>query len=170
MAAGHAAGATFVALDGAVELLDLGIDRLGLPLAYRIGPAGYDIAHESFDDFTATLAGRGLRPLSPVHVRAARVPGSGDIAISWTRRTRIGGDTWATVDVPLGEDREAYRVEILDGETVRRTIETTVPSAVYASADELADFGTPLSSLSLRVSQLGAVIGAGIARKVTIDV
>ena len=168
MAAGHPADAVFVLLDGAVEPLDIGLDRIGLPLSYRIGPAAYDIGHETYADFVATLSGRGLMPLSPVHVRARRDAASGDIAIAWTRRTRIGGDGWAAVDVPLGEAGEAYRVEILDGASVRRTIETTAPLAVYAAADELADFGAVQASLDLRVAQLGATVGAGIARTVTL--
>ena len=42
------------------------------------------------------------------------VRSSGDIAISWIRRTRSGGDNWELPEVPLGEESESYEVDILD--------------------------------------------------------
>ena len=46
-------------------------------------------------------------PYSPVHVSAVR-DSSGNISLTWVRRTRIGGDWQDRVDVPLGEENEAY--------------------------------------------------------------
>jgi hypothetical protein len=83
--------------------------------------------------------------------------------LSWVRRTRRDGDSWATADVPLGEDSEAYAVEILLGATVVRSLAATQPSALYAAADELADFGTPQASLAVRIAQLSATVGRGFA-------
>ena len=83
----------------------------------------------------------GLKPLCPVHVRGAR--SGGDLAITWMRRTRIGGDSWDAVEVPLGEDSESYEVDILDGATVKRTLAATTPAATYTAADQTADFGAP---------------------------
>ena len=52
--------------------------------------------------------------------------------ITWMRRTRIGGDSWETPDVPLGEDTERYEVDILDGATVKRTLAAAAsPSVTY---------------------------------------
>ena len=104
----------------------------------------------------------GLRPLSPAHVRGARA--AGDLAITWVRRTRIGGDSWDAVEVPLGEDTERYEVDILDGATVKRTLTATSPTATYTAAQQTADFGAPQSSVSLRVYQLSPVHGRGTPR------
>ena len=54
-------------------------------------------------------------PFAPVQLRAHRDDGSGDVALSWIRRTRFGGVGWELAEVPLNEEREAYRLEILDG-------------------------------------------------------
>ena len=59
---------------------------------------------------------------------------------------------------------ERYRVEILDDGTVRRVIDTNEPEAIYQNADEIVDFGAPQTSLSVRVAQVSAVVGAGVAR------
>ncbi|MGI8724526.1 MAG: hypothetical protein ACR2J1_04025 [Methyloceanibacter sp.] len=49
-----------------------------------------------------------MRPLSPVHLRGKRDPSTTDCTFLWMRRTRIGGDSWQSVEVPLGEDVEAW--------------------------------------------------------------
>ena len=102
---------------------------------------------------TVTPGDTALLPLAPVHVAAVRA-GDG-IHISWIRRTRIDGDGWG-VEVPLGEEVEAYVLDIFSGGAVVRSIACTSPQAIYAAADELADFGTPQTSLHVRVAQLSS--------------
>jgi hypothetical protein len=95
-------------------------------------------------------------------VRGQRV--AGDLAISWIRRTRIGGDSWTVSEVPLAETDERYEVDILDGTTIKRTIASTVPSATYTSAQQTLDFGAPQAAVSVRVRQVGSNGRAGSAR------
>jgi hypothetical protein len=116
---------------------------------------------------TVTPGDTALKPLAPVHVAAVRA-GDG-IHISWIRRTRIDGDGWG-IEVPLGEESEAYVLDILSGGAVVRTIACTAPQALYAAADELADFGTVQTSLHVRVAQISATVGAGHAAEVTLAV
>jgi hypothetical protein len=116
---------------------------------------------------TVTPGDTALKPLAPVHV-AARRAGDG-IHISWIRRTRIDGDNWG-VEVPLGEETDAYTLEILSGGAVVRTIACASPQALYAAADELADFGAAQTSLHVRVAQISATVGAGHVAEVTLAV
>lgn len=154
MAAMVPVGAPFVALDEAVTQVPMTLDELGLPYQWRIGPSGRAIGDASYAQFTHAFEGRGLRPLSPVHVRADRLSSQpGDLEIRWIRRTRIGGDGWETTEVPLSETVEAYEVDILDGAVVRRTLRTSVPSVIYTSAQQLADFGAVQSTYRVRVHQ-----------------
>ena len=81
----------------------------------------------------------------------------------WVRQTRIGGDPWEPVEVPLGETSEAYEVSILDGDTVVRSLASGGPSAVYSAADQVDDFGSLPSEISLRVRQMSPTEGAGLA-------
>lgn len=82
---------------------------------------------------------------------------------SWIRRTRINGDAWEPVDVPLGEESEAYALDILSGSTVKRTLTSNAPSVLYAAADELTDFGSAQSTLSISIAQLSTTVGRGYA-------
>lgn len=101
-----------------------------------------------------------------MHVRAERT--AGDLTLSWLRRTRIGGDAWETPDVPLSEDWESYEIEILDGESVQRTLSATSNSVVYTAAQQTADFGAPQSAIAVRVYQLSGSYGRGTPRDATV--
>lgn len=121
-----ALGARFVLLDSAVTAVDMTPDEVGLALSWKYGPSVTDIDDASYVTATHAFAGIGLRPLSPVHLQGKRNPANGDWTFSWTRRTRVGGDSWQSVEVPLGEDAESYLIEILDGDDAVRTVELGV--------------------------------------------
>ncbi len=105
---------------------------------------------------------RGLACLAPVHL-SVKWEADGDIELFWIRRTRIGGDSWEPVEVPLGEEEELYEVEILDGASVVRTVTGLgAPAWLYQVADQTADFGAPLTAIAFRVYQVSAASGRGI--------
>lgn len=162
MLAGISAGARFVLLDAAVTSLGLSRDVIGLETIWRFGPAGLDPAHESFTATPHAFRGTGLKPLSPVHV-AAQAIGS-DRTIRWQRRTRIGGDNWEPLEVPLGEEAERYEVDIMDGAQVKRTLTTIMPEVTYTLAAQVADWGAPQSNYSVRVYQVSPSYGRGSPR------
>jgi hypothetical protein len=161
------AGARFVLLDGAPARIDMTEDEIGLAFHWKCGPASRDIGAPNYVDVDHAFAGEGLKPLSPVHVRATR-SGGGDLAITWVRRTRIGGDSWDGIDVPLGEAEERYEIDILDGADVVRTLTATSPAATYTAAEQTADFGAPQSSVSLRLYQISATRGRGTPADATL--
>ena len=69
------------------------------------------------------------------------------MTLRWIRRTRLDGDGWEPAEVPLGEEREAYEVDILSGSTAIRTLSASRPEALYPAADEIADFGVAQAAL-----------------------
>jgi hypothetical protein len=170
MRAPLAAGARFVLLDGALAELGLTEAERGLARVWAYGPAPKPMDDPSYLRETRSFAGVGLRPLSPVHVRAQRLAG-GDIALSWVRRTRIGGDSWEGIDVPLGEEAELYEVDILSGGVALRTLSASAPMATYTAAMQSADFGTTsFTTLDVSVRQVSRSFGRGTAREATLHV
>lgn len=155
-------GSPFVLLDSSLVPVARGTDLLGRSFDYRVGAANADIGSANMTSLSVSVGATALMPWSPVHVRGAR--NEDGILLSWIRRTRKGGDNWDTVEVPLGEDVEAYRVEILSGDSIIRTLEPATPQTLYESADELADFGAAQTELSIRVAQLSSLVGAGRAQ------
>jgi hypothetical protein len=103
------------------------------------------------------FSGVGLRPLSPVHLRA--VDEGGDLRLSWVRRSRVSADGWDGLDVPLGEETERYVVRVMDGAAVVREAVVDTPQWVYAAAEQVADGG--VAGKRVEVAQVSAVVGPG---------
>jgi hypothetical protein len=167
--AGHAAGARFVLLNAAVESLALTEAEAGLALTARCGPAGAVYDPDVFVDVAVAAARRGLVCLRSVHARGTRGAG-GEVTIAFIRQTRVGGDAWEPAEVPLGEAAEAYLIDILDGATVKRTLSAASPAAVYAAADQVADFGALPATLHVRISQVSPTEGPGLAAESVLHV
>ena len=128
MRAGAETSADFVMLDGAVAAAS-GFRRgaqQSAPLPHRPGTRRPRVRRR-FAEAVIAAEGRGLMPFAPVHLRAKRELDTGDIAVTWIRRTRFLGDSWDIVEVPLNEDREAYRVAVYDGASLLRSVEVDTP-------------------------------------------
>lgn len=153
------AGSRVVVLDGAAVSLASDLAELGRARRYRVGPAQRDLGDPTVVELEASAGPEALLPLSPVRPRARRREDG--VALSWIRRTRIDGDSWDLLEVPLGEETERYAVTILDGETAVRRIETSAPSWHYPEALELEDFGAAQTEIALVIAQISAVVGLG---------
>ncbi len=168
------AGARVIVLDDSLASLPIAEADLGIPWNWRIGPASRPVSDETYVAQAFTPAGVGLRPFSVAHVeqpwRRPRTPG--DLTIRWTRRSRaLAADSWGGLEVPLGEEIEAYEVEILDGATVKRVLSAATTSAIYTAADQTADWGAPLApgdTVNIRIYQLSALVGRGAPKTVTL--
>ena len=112
------------------------------------------------DQQTLTYAAECYKPWSPVHISGER-DGSSNLTISWTRRARINFEWADGSDVPLGEESEAYEMDILDGSDVVRTISSASPTCTYTAAQQTADFGAPQLSVDVVVYQISALVGRG---------
>ena len=161
----HAAGERFIALTPALYTTAIANNLIGRQLFYKAVSVGNSLGNT--DELAFTYTGRNLKPFAPVHVKGAR-DGSGDLTISWIRRSRVDAEWRDGVGIPLGEESEAYEVDILDGSTVVRTIEVTSSTASYSAADQTTDFGSPQSSVDVKIYQLSAVIGRGYAASATV--
>ena len=156
MQAGASAGAPFVLLNDRVVAAGLRSSEIGLTLNWRVRPA---IADAQADDMENVQLAGGLRasaPLAPVHMRCDRAPG-GDIVFSWIRCTRINGDSWDGIDVPLGEESEAYVAEIRDVQTGIRlhSADVTRPALEWNAAQVQQAVSAGTTHCRLLVRQQG---------------
>ncbi|MEC9462738.1 MAG: glycoside hydrolase/phage tail family protein, partial [Pseudomonadota bacterium] len=165
-AAGAVVGAEVVQLDEAVRSLGLVNAERGAAQNWILEPMGLVTELSGPSVFDGGL--RAETPLSPVHARVVRQV-SDDLRISWIRRSRIEADAWAEGEVPLDEAEERYRLEILNGSAVVRTVEVGEAEFAYAAADELADFGVSQTVLGLRLRQLGR-LAAGLPLEAVVAV
>lgn len=166
-ARGHAAGARFVLIDVATPRLDLAPAELGLTRTLRVGPLAIAFDPDRFTTQDFTVAGRWLLPFAPVHLRGRR-DAAGDVALTWIRQTRTGGDSWDGVEVPLGEETEAYRVDLVEGATLRASFDTSVAALTLVASELASVLSAPDAEFTVRVRQLSATAGPGIATEIVV--
>nr|WP_323036095.1 glycoside hydrolase/phage tail family protein [Pararhodobacter sp.] len=149
-----------VLLDSAVTQVDLAQSMRGVARRWRIGSAALAYDDPSYVESVEAFQGIGLRPYAPAHLRASRVTPGADLSVAWTRRTRLGGDSWEGYDVPISEESEAYLVRVLYNGTVVREVPVSVPHYVYSNADQAAD--GVAGAFTLSVAQLSGTFGPGL--------
>ena len=131
-------GSLFVLMDGLVPQIQLSLAARGLERYYRLGASEEGYTGPNVVTRLETFNGIGLRPYSVAHL-VGKWDVSGDLAISWIRRTRIDGDNWSSVEVPLGEESESYSVVISKDDIVIRETTVSSPSWVYSSSMQADD-------------------------------
>ena len=105
-------GARVIWLGSGWEVLDLPESYIGETISLSASAAG-----RISDVVELDYQAKYLRPFKPVHLRLKR---SGrEASLSWIRQSRIEGENWTGLDVPLGEETELYRVQLLsDGQVI----------------------------------------------------
>jgi hypothetical protein len=161
----HAIGDTFILLNSAIKRLDMSSSAIGTSYYWRIVPFGTLVGDATSVSFTNN--GENLECFSPANIHVTR-DASGNITITWHRRTRFGG-TWKNyTDAPLNEAYEAYEIDIMDGETVVRTLSSTSETVGYTAAQQTTDFGSAQASLDIKIYQISDTVGRGHAGEATI--
>jgi len=162
----HVAGEEVWLLDLS-ETLELGLSDVGTDLAYipvslsRGTGGAYPILIEPF-------TGASLKPYSPVNLEGLQDPDTADWALSWDRRTRVGGDWVGGAPIPLSEAFEKYEIEIYNGTTLVRTLVAEgTPSVTYTAEDQITDFGSVQISLDWTVYQISDAVGRGFSTSTT---
>ena len=155
----HEDGDRFIIINGSLFEQQIPLSYIGLLKYYKPVTVGKTVA--GTDEQSFKFLGRKFKPYSVTQIEGERDV-SDNLTISWKRRTRVGGEWRDFVDVPLSEETEKYEIDILDGSTVVRTITATATSAEYSAADQTTDFGSPQSSITVKIYQMSAMVGRGI--------
>lgn len=157
LAAGLAEGAAVIVLPTNFVRADMTSDERGLNRLFRIGRKGFGAAMAGALDVNAVWTGLALRPRAPVF---GRIDGE---AVSWLRSPRYGGDSWEG-EPPLCEESELYRVQVLDDDGVKRSVEVALSSFAYTAAMRAADFPSGLTAEArIEVAQKSMIWGYGPA-------
>lgn len=162
----HVASEAFLVIDlDALKFKEIGNSEIGQVFTARIVPAGGLVS--DYPNISVTASGRSAQPLDPYGIRGTRNAAL-DITLSWFPRSRGSYNVFGSSTPPLLDTIEKYKVEILNiPETqVKRTITVTgSPSVVYTAAQQVQDFLATVSSLHVRIHQVGEFISVG--RKTT---
>ncbi len=155
----HTLSESFVLLNSAtVNMAAMYPSDIGLSHHFKLVTAGASV--ENAPAISRVFGAAVLKPFSPVHGKGLR-DGAGTLALSWIRRSRVGGDWMDNADVPLGENFERYDIEILNGGAVVRTLTSDVSEVIYSASSQIEDFGTAQAILDVRIFQISDNIGRG---------
>ncbi len=157
-------GSMFVLLDERVYQTSLQRTERRVARHYRIGPATRSYDDPSYEYLVETFDGNGLRPYAPVHLRA--MPSAAGDHISWIRRTRVDGDDWAGLDVPLGEESESYLLRVRAEGVLLREVVISEPHWTYTRDQKSADGLT--GPFDVEVAQVSAVYGPGAVSRLAV--
>ena len=135
---GHSAGELFCLADPrTLQPIPLPSWSAGASVSASVG-----VAHGAID-----FRGEALRPPSPVALVAKLQP-SGDLAVRWVRRSRLGFAWIDGVDAPLGEATERYLVSVHGAlGSIELEAEQT---ATIVTATALASVGAGPASVQVR--------------------
>ena len=159
-------GTLVVLVDEALRQIALPLAARGLARRYRIGPAARPLDDRVHVERIEAFAGVGLRPYAPVHLRARRPAPGAALELRWTRRTRIGGDSWQGYDVPLGEENERYLLRVMQGEAILREVELGNPAWSYPPAQQAGD--GVVGAFTVAVAQISGSFGPGLFARVDV--
>lgn len=157
------AGSRFVLLDDAPTQISFDASRRGLERHYRVGSASKPFTDPVYRHLVHVVEGVGLRPYAPSHLKYNEANGA--IFLSWVRRARIDGDSWASFEVPLGEEQEQYILRIYRDEIVVREMTTSLPNVIYTEEQRAAD--GPITALA--VAQISQSFGPGLFKRIEIN-
>lgn len=153
----HSQTERFVVLNAATTRLAAPYAETNQERLYKPVTIGQTLAATESQAFTNTNV--GLKPYAPVQLGGGN--DGTDVTLTWTRRTRIGGDWVDGTDVLLGEASESYVVQIWDASysQVARQFIVSVPTVIYTSAMQVTDFGADQQTVFFTVNQIGVLLG-----------
>jgi hypothetical protein len=169
----HQVGELFVLLQlGFIAAHALTLGEIGQSEGWKLVPFGSTVSQSASS--TYKYLGYDLKPYAPINFEST--PSGSDLAVSWVRRTRIGGLLIDGIDtVPLNEETEAYEAYVLPSAAARAAFDPTLPATytraflgltapglTYTAAQMTADaFAPATSTLYLVVFQISGVVGRG---------
>ena len=157
-AGGAATGAVVVVVDEALVRVGPGAVERGLPLRWRAGAVAAPVAPPATAEVSETYRGLCARPWSPAHLR--REAEAGSVRIRWIPRARRFGDSWD--GEPPESDAPRFRVRVLAGDTVVRTVETTAATWLYGAELMASDLPEGPALAEIAVAQWGEGWGWGV--------
>lgn len=160
----HAVHDKFVKLSAStLQRIGVSAPELGVARYWKGVSAGQQVS--AVDSQTVSPDGVALKPWAPVELRISR-DSPPDAMITWHGRSRLSirfggpGGTYVQPDATL----IGYRLRIYADDNfaaIVRTEDVTDPEFEYSAAEQTSDGLTPGDPISVRITQLSAVVGEG---------
>ena len=161
----HQANELFVILDNTLVDIPLTVSDLGKTVKCKTVTVGSDISKVTADDVQPF--GLNLRPWAPALVTAIR-QSNNDWLISWKERPRVANQLTDYVEISHDKDYAGFGWAVYQGATVKNKGVTTNNSYTYTAAQQVTDFGSVQSTLSVAITQMSTIVGGGYPATITV--
>ena len=151
--------------DAVIERIPLSAADIGQVRYFKAPSSGQTL--EEAPAIPVTISGNSLKPYAPVNL-AATVDNVGNITITWDRRDRHAGERTDYANFPLSEAKQEWEIDVLAEATVVRTIRSFDNKTVYSVTDQMGDFGSVQSSVTVTVYQISIDVGRGYPATATL--
>lgn len=158
---GHFAGESFTLINGAIKRVQMDLALVNAVQKGRSFTTGRP--DTDFIDFNFTANGLNLLPYAPVDIGANRAT---DLALTWRRRARINAGWQSSIEVPLDEPTESYRVDLLTAPlylsgTIIASYTTSTPSITITQSQIISAYGSAGATVHVAIRQISSRVGAG---------
>lgn len=160
----HVNDELFVLLDNTLATLPLTSPDLGQTVKYKTVTLGSDLSKVSADDVMPY--GLNMRPWAVAQLKAVRQ--GDDWIISWVERPRFNNHLQDYQEINHDSDWAGFGITITQGVDVKHSAMTVEDTYTYTAAQQVADFGSVQTSLTLTVTQLSTIVGGGYPTTITV--
>ncbi len=157
----HNPSERFILLDDNIIKIEIPANLIGSKLWLKAVSFGKSI--EDAEAIEINFQANSLKPFSVVHLKKEFI--ENDIKISWLRRSRSLSNFSSQVEIPLAEFAEKYEVEIMQGEIVKRIINSNQSEILYSEAEQIEDFSSLQTNIKVRIYQISQQIGRGFIKE-----
>jgi len=167
--AGTFIGANVIILDAAIYPLEMSDNEAGVQQNWRLGPAGDNVADETYINLSHTYRSRSTKMLSPVHLKSVKTI-SGDHQITWIRRGTLNADSWEGTDISLEASPENYDIKFIDSSgALKRQVTSAIPSFMYTKDMFQTDIANHQDEIEIQVSQFNKSGQPGFSEKIILQ-
>lgn len=161
---GHEIGDKLYGLNVTLKRFNVPTEKLGLPIAFKFSSdSNFSGASTKIVETVVNFEGR--LPLPVINVTGRRLANN-DWYFTWVRQARVGIEWVNFSDVKQDEAIEQYNVYVIntsDNNKVVRTITVNdTQAATYTSAQQVTDWGSNRTTLSIAIVKVSPIVGLGV--------
>lgn len=156
----------FTLLDDALVEFPYPIDAKDSTFMFKFVTIGSDISKATA--ITAQPDLKSRRPWTVANLDAVRT--GNDWNITWTGRNQFDGEMVDNHPVLNPDGFGGFIIQVTEPgspETIKRSVIQQVTGYTYTEAQQIADFGSVQSNITIRVSQIDLTVGPGYNKKTT---
>lgn len=156
----HQANELFVMIDDSLVKVSMDLSDRGNARQYKTVTIGSDVSVVTAETVAPKFT--NMTCWTVAHGSAVKDT-SGNWNINWIERPRYSVALMDYAEIPHDPDWAGWTVAVMNGATVVKTLVVQSPSYVYSVANQIADFGSAQTSLTVRVFAMSTRTGGGYA-------